>query len=286
MPEPLFHAPTSIDEAVRLLAADEDARPLAGGQTLVAMLNADLMSPSALVSLHRIEALRRIEPGADGTLRIGAMTTHATLAKSGALLGAHRLVAEAAGRIGHAAIRTMGTIGGAVAHADPSADYPPALIALDAAIEAVGPTGRREIPARDFFQGFLTTALGAGEFIAAILLPPSSPGARVHYEKFARVEGDFATVSVALALWQEGTRPARIQVAIGGVGPAPVRSLEAERRLLEGDGDDASVEAAGAMLVKASDPIDDVRASADFRRLLIPRLLKRALRAAQAKEAV
>jgi carbon-monoxide dehydrogenase medium subunit len=285
MPEPVFHAPASIDEAVRLLAADEDARPLAGGQTLVAMLNADLVSPSALVSLHRIEALRRIEPGADGTLRIGAMTTHATLAKSRALHGAHRLLAEAAGRIGHAAIRAMGTIGGAVAHADPSADYPPAVVALDAAIEAAGPRGRHAIPARDFFQGFLATALKPGEIVTAVLLEPVPPGARVHYEKFARVEGDFATASVALALWQEGTRLVRIQVAIGGVGPAPVRSPDAERRLLEGGGDDASVEAAGAMLVEASDPIDDVRASADFRRLLIPRLLKRALRAAQAKEA-
>ena len=285
MPEPRFHAPSTVEEAVRLLAADEESRPLAGGQTLVAMLNADLMSPSALVSLHRIEALRRIEAAADGALRIGAMTTHAALARSQAFRGAHRLVAEAAGRIGHAAIRTMGTIGGAVAHADPSADYPPALVALGAAIEAVGPNGRREIPADAFFEGFLTTALEPREIVTAIVLPPEPPGARVHYEKFARVEGDFATISVALALWQEGATPTRIQIALGGVGPKPVRVSDAESQLLEGGCDDASIEAAGAMLVEASDPIDDVRASAAFRRLLIPRLLRRTIRAAQAREA-
>ncbi|MGD9535709.1 MAG: xanthine dehydrogenase family protein subunit M [Alphaproteobacteria bacterium] len=285
MSDTRFHAPASIDEAVRLLAADDEARPLAGGQTLVAMLNADLMSPSALVSLHRIEALRRIGPGADGALRIGAMTTHAALAESRAFAGAHRLVAAAAGRIGHAAIRNQGTIGGAVAHADPSADYPPALVALDAVIEAAGPNGRREIPTHQFFEGFLTTALQPGEIVTAIVLPPLPPGARVHYEKFARVEGDFATVSVALALWLEGSRLSRVRVAFGGVGPVPVRSIEAEERLLEGNGDEPSVEAAGAMLTEASDPIDDVRASAAYRRLLVPRLLRRALRAAQAKEA-
>ena len=285
MSDTRFHAPASIDEAVRLLAADVEARPLAGGQTLVAMLNADLMSPSALVSLHRIEALHQIGPGAGGALRIGAMATHAALAESPALTGAHRLVAEAAGRIGHAAIRNLGPIGGAVAHADPSADYPPALVALDAVVEATGPDGSREIPARQFFEGFLTTALQPGEIVTAIVLPSLPPGARVHYEKFARVDGDFATVSVALALWHEGPRLSRIRVALGGVGPVPVRSVEAEDRLLADNGDEPSVEAAGAMLSEASDPIDDVRASAEFRRLLIPRLLRRALRAARAKEA-
>jgi carbon-monoxide dehydrogenase medium subunit len=274
-----FHAPERLDEAIRLLAADEEARPLAGGQTLVAMLNADLLTPSQLVSLHRIAALKGIERRADGSLRIGAMTTHAALARSDALGGGHGLLADAASRIGHDAIRNRGTLGGAVAHADPSADYPPALVALDAAVEAVGPSGKREIAAADFFQGFLTTALDRGEIVTAIILPPGPTQARTHYEKFARVEGDFATVSVAAALWTGGVR-----IALGGVGPAPVRSTEAEAKLVAGGLSDAALDAAGALLVEASDPIDDVRGSADYRRLLIPRLVRRAIRAAEGKE--
>ncbi len=275
-----FHAPERLDEAIRLLAADDEARPLAGGQTLVAMLNADLLSPSQIISLHRIAALKGIEKRSDGSVRIGAMTTHAGLARSDVLRDGHRLLAQAAGRIGHEAIRNRGTIGGAVAHGDPSADYPPALVALDAVIEAVGPKGKREIPASDFFQGFLTTALGQGEIVAAIILPPSLNQARTHYEKFARVEGDFATVSVAVALWRGGVR-----IALGGVGPVPVRSAEAEAELQAGQLSDAAINDAGALLVAASDPLDDVRGSADYRRRLIPRLVKRAIRAAQAKDA-
>ena len=280
MTEPRFHAPERLDEAIRLLAADEDARPLAGGQTLVAMLNAELLSPSQLVSLHRIAALRGIEKRADGAMRIGAMTTPASLARSEALRGVHRLFADAAGRIAHEAIRNRGTLGGAVAHADPSADYPPVLVALDAVIEAVGPAGKREIAAVDFFQGFLTTALEPGELIAAIILPPGSGQARTHYEKFARVEGDFATVSVAVALAGNGAR-----VALGGVGPVPVRLTEAEASLNQGRLSDEAIAAAGVLLVAASDPIDDVRGSADYRRLIIPRLVRRAIRTAEARTA-
>ena len=279
MTDTRFHAPERLDEVISLLADDEESRPLAGGQTLVAMLNADLLSPSQIVSLHRIKALHGIERRADGTLRVGAMTTHAELARSDELRGTHRLLGEAAGRIGHEAIRNRGTIGGAVAHADPSADYPPALGALDAVIEAVGPKGKREIPAAKFFQGFLTTALGGGEIVVAIILPASPTETRTHYEKFARVEGDFATVSVAVALWSGGVR-----IALGGVGPVPVRSPEAEATLLAGRLSDAAIDDAGAILVAASDPINDVRGSANYRRLLIPRLVKRAIRRAQAKD--
>jgi carbon-monoxide dehydrogenase medium subunit len=167
-----------------------------------------------------------------------------------------------------------------VAHADPSADYLPALVALDALIETVGPEGRREIPAAKFLQGFLTTVLSQGEIVTAIILPPGPAQACTRYEKFARVEGDFATVSVAVALWTGGVR-----IALGGVGPVPVRSLEGEAKLVAGRLSDAAVDAAGALLAASSDPIDDVRGSADYRRLIIPHLLKRAIRAAQAREA-
>lgn len=280
-----FHAPERLDDAIRLLASDGEARPLAGGQTLVAMLNADLLRPSAIVSLHRIAALKGVARTADGSLRVGAMTSHEALARSVELRGAHRLLSEAAGRIGHEAIRTRGTIGGAVAHADPSADYPPALLALHATVETEGRNGRRALPIDQFFQGFLTTALEDGELVTGILLPPSAAGARVHYEKFARVEGDFATVSVAVVVGWDGVKITSASIALGGCAPVPVRSAGAEQKLVGSAAEDAALVAAGALLSAASDPIDDVRGSAAYRRQIIPGLVKRAVRAALAKGA-
>lgn len=285
MSEIQFHAPERLDEAIRLLATDGEARPLAGGQTLVAMLNADLLRPSAIVSLHRIAALKGVEPRGDGSLWIGAMTSHEVLARSTGLRGSHRLLGEAAARIGHEAIRTRGTIGGAIAHADPSADYPPALLALDATIEIEGRKGKRALPIDRFFQGFLTTALEEGELVTGIKLPAGPPRACVHYEKFARVEGDFATVSVAVVIGWDGTRVTRARIALGGCASVPVRSADAEQRLLGGAADDAALDEAGALLAGASDPIDDVRGSAAYRRQIIPGLVKRAVRAALAKGA-
>lgn len=285
MTETRFHAPERLDEVIGLLTADDDARPLAGGQTLIAMMNADLLRPSAVVSLHRVAALRGIERRDGGALRIGAMTAHAALASSKDLHGAHRLLAEAAGRIGHEAIRNRGTIGGAIAHADPSADYPPALVALGATINVEGPRGRRSIAAEEFFQGFLTTALGPGELVTGVVLPAGPIEARAHYEKFARVEGDFATASVAVVLGMEGARIKSAGIALGGCGPVPVRAAEAEQHLVGSTADDTVLEATGSLLADASDPIDDVRGSAAYRRQIIPGLVKRAVRTALAKGA-
>jgi carbon-monoxide dehydrogenase medium subunit len=276
-----FHAPSELAAAIRLLAAEEDARPLAGGQTLIAMLNADLLRPTMLVSLHCIATLRGIERRADGSVRIGAMTTHAALAEA-RLPGGQALAPAAAARIGHAAIRTRGTLGGAVAHADPSADYPAVLVCLEAAIEIEGPDGRRVLPAAAFFQGFLTTALGQGELVSAVVLPAGPPEMCVHYEKFARVEGDFATVSVAVALRLEGGRIGAARLGLGGCGATPLRSAEAEARLAGRPLDDAVLAEAGALLAAASDPLDDVRGSAAYRRSIIPPLVARAVRAAAA----
>ena len=131
-----FHGPTRVEDAVKLLAADEDARCLAGGATLVAMMNADLLMPSALVSLRHVEGLKGIEYVPDGGLRIGSMTTHHAVATEDDLAGAHTLLRQAAAVIGHPAIRNMGTMGGSIGHGDPAADYPAALVALDAGVEA------------------------------------------------------------------------------------------------------------------------------------------------------
>ena len=278
-----FHGPSNVEEAVSLLAADPEARCLAGGATLVAMMNADLVMPSALVSLRHIDSLRGISPASEGGLRVGAMTSHREVAEAAGLAGAHALLSETARAIGHPAIRNMGTIGGSIGHGDPQADYPGALAALDAAIEIEGPGGARTLAAGDFFVDYLETALEPGELITAVALPASPPGAFGAYEKFARVEGDFATVSVAAVVAMEGGRCGHVRVALGSCGPVPVRAEAAEARLAGSALDDADIAAAAAILRDASDPVDDVRGSGEYRMMLVEPLLARALRAAAAR---
>ena len=278
-----FHGPSTVDEAVALLAGDEDARCLAGGATLVAMMNADLVMPSALVSLRHIEALGGISTDSDGGLRIGAMTTHREVAEAAGLDGAHALLQETARTIGHPAIRNMGTIGGSIGHGDPQADYPGALVALDAAVALQGPDGTRSVPAEKFFVDYLETALLPGELITAVTLPPPPAGAFGAYEKFARVEGDYATVSVAAVIAMEGGRCTYARVALGSCGPTPVRAEAAEERLTGSALADSDIAEAAAILREKCDPVDDVRGSGEYRMMLVEPLLARALRAAAAK---
>ena len=278
-----FHQPTSLDAALALLAADPEALPLAGGATLVAMMNADLVEPSALVSLGAIAELQTIEEAADGGLKIGAMISHAALAADARLTGGNAVVREAAAQIAHPSVRNIGTLGGAVAHGDPSSDLPAALVAAGAMIEVAGEAGKREIAAEDFFEDYLTTALQAGEMVSSVLLPAQPDGAMGHYEKFARVHGDYATLSVALVLAISGGECSFVRIALGAAGPAPLRVAEAEACLIGTALDADAVAAAAALLAEASDPVDDVRGSAEYRQMLVPRLLARALAAARAK---
>ncbi len=276
-----FHQPTSLDAALKLLAADLEALPLAGGATLVAMMNAELVAPSALVSLRDIAELQTIEAAADGGFRIGAMISHAALADEARIAGGNEVVRQAAARIAHPQVRNIGTLGGAVAHGDPSSDLPAALVAADAAIEVAGPAGKRSVGAEDFFEDYLTTALAPGEMVSAVLLPVQPEGAVGHYEKFARVRGDYATLSVAIVLAMAGGECRFLRVVLGAAAATPVRVAEAEARLLGTELDADAVHDAAAILAEASDPIDDVRGSAEYRLTLVPRLLGRALAAAE-----
>ena len=278
-----FLRPRSIDEAVALLSAHEDARPLAGGATLVAMLNAGLLEPSAIVSLSGIEELRGIQAQDGGWLRVGAMTRHAETAASALFKGGQGVVPHAAGQIANMPVRNMGTMGGSISFADPAIDYPPALTAAAAEIEIAGPDGYRRLPCGEFFLDWYTTALEPGELVVAIHFPPAPANSVGHYEKLARVSGDYAIASVALVLAMEGGACRAVQIAIGACGPTPLRLAEAEEALLGGGLDDAALAKAGALLAEASDPVDDVRGSADYRRRVIPRLLAKAVRTAQSK---
>ena len=263
-----FFSPTSLDEAYRVLSADE-AQCLAGGQSLVALMNLGLVSPRRLVSLRKIGSLRGITRQSDGSVHIGAMTTHAELADLDLPGAPASLLANAARVVAYPAVRMQGTLGGSIAHADPAADYPVALTAARASIEIGSPQGSRLISANDFFRGVFETALQHGEIVTAVVLPAPEVGAGAAYEKLSLVAGDFAIVSVA-AIVAETAR-----VAIGGCGPKPMFASGIDLS------DDALL-TAGKQIAVHSDPPSDQRASAAYRRRVIPELIRRAVRAAQA----
>lgn len=262
--------PRTVAEALALLDGEAEARPLAGGASLVAMMNADLLSPSLLVSLRDIAELKGISAAPGGGLRIGAMTRHCETAAAANLSGTLAVLRAAAGRIANPPVRNMGTMGGSISLADPGADYPAALVALGARIEIASLAGTRLLPAGDFFVDWYTTALEPGELVTAILLPAPAGGIGL-YHKLARVAGDFATVSVALTATPSG----EVTLAIGGCGPFPIADAAADRELSGRLGDAGAARRAGEMLAALADPVDDVRASADYRRLVIPRMVAR-----------
>ena len=267
--------PRTVEEATALLREDPEAKPMSGGATLVAMMNARVIEPLALVNLGRIDELRGIRVLPDGTVRIGAFTRHRETVECAALSGTASVLRLAAAQIANATVRNMGTIGGSISFADPMKKYPPAIVAAGAAIEIAAAQGRRVVPAQDFFVDWYTTALEPGEIVTAVVLPrPTGGGAA--YVKHARVSGDYATASAAVC--QDAT--GAIRAAIGSCGPVPITDAEADA-LLSADRSDAAVSSAAALLEARADPLDDVRGSADYRRLLIPRLLLRAVRQAE-----
>ena len=268
--------PSSLEEAIKIITEDDEARCLAGGATLVAMMNADLLEPSTLVGLRRIKELSGIS-NHDDHIRIGAMCTHTQIAAADSLVGNAAVVRDAAAQIAHSAIRNMGTIGGSVCHADPNADFPGALTAANASLEVVGSSGSRTIPIDEFFLDFLESSLEEGEILCAILIPNNPAQARGRHLKFSRTHGDYATVSVSVTLQMEGEKCAYARVAIGSVGPTPLHLDEADALLAGSNLSEDLLHKAGELLAAAADPMDDVRGSSEYRRSIIPGLLKRAV---------
>ena len=255
-----YAAPDSVPAALELLA-DEDARALAGGQSLVPMLNFRLARPDLLVDLNPLPELAGIELGEDGGLRIGAMTRQTELLRSEAVRAGWPLLHQAVSHVGHAAIRNRGTVGGSVAHADPAAELPVALTALDARFRVRSAAGERILAPADFFRGALTTALQTGELLVAVDVPPAPAGARMAFAEHARTHGDFALAGVAVVRAPGGYAA----VALLGAGPTPVRAAAAERALAAG------APAPEAAALAAADVTDD------HRRALLSVLVARAL---------
>lgn len=281
-----YHAPTSLDEAVALLQRYRgDAKILAGGQSLMPLLNFRLSRPAALVDLNRIPSLAYIRED-DGQVRLGAMTRQRTIEFSPLVARKLPLLSEATRLVGHLPIRTRGTIGGSIAHADPSAEYPAVLTALEGDVVARGPKGERVVKAKDLFLTYLTTSLESDEVLVEIRLPAMDMAAGFALEEFARRHGDFAIVAIAAMVVLDAARCKQARLATAGVGPVPVR-LRAAEEILERDGvTDAAIDAAARRAAELVSPDSDIHASADYRRhltaVLTRRALKRAIKVAHA----
>jgi carbon-monoxide dehydrogenase medium subunit len=279
-----YHRAHSLAHAIDLLETlGDDARVIAGGQSLIPMMNFRLAQPSHLVDITRLPGLDRIER--DGAaLRLGALVTHLQVESSdrtGSLTG-YRLLQETMRYIGHLPIRTRGTVGGSLAHADPTAEWCLLAVLLDAQIELTGPQGIRTLPAADFLLGHYTTAIGAAEVLTAVIFPAGAPHAALleHAER----AGDFATIAVAVSLDVDVTADivTRGAIAVAGTGPVPMRIASAEALLANGSASDAELfdEVADAV-ARAIEPTAHGMGSATYRRELARTLTTRACRRAR-----
>jgi CO/xanthine dehydrogenase FAD-binding subunit len=272
-----YHAPASVDEAVAILGRyDGEARVLAGGQSLVPMMNFRLATPKAIVDLNRITGLGYIEED-DAVVRIGAMTRQRRLEFDPLIAAKLPLLHEALRWVGHLPTRSRGTIGGSLAHADPSAEIPMVLQTLEGEVVARGPHGERRIPAQELFQAALTTSLAPLEIITEVRFPATPATAVGAVEEFARRKGDFAIAAIAVMLLRDGERCTKARLATAGVGPTSIRLRDAEAVLEQkGLGEEAIGEAAEKAKAEV-DPVSDLNGSAEYRRHLTGVLTSRAI---------
>jgi CO/xanthine dehydrogenase FAD-binding subunit len=243
------------------------------------MLNFRLTRPAALVDINRIRTLAYVRED-DGTVALGAMTRQRTIEFSPVVAARLPLLLEATRWVGHLPIRSRGTIGGSIAPADPSAEYPAVLTALDGEVVAQGPRGRRTLAPSALFETYLTTRLAPDELLVEVRLPATPVGAGHAFEEFARRHGDFAIVGIAALVVRDGARCAIARLACAGAGPVPVRLRAAEEILERGGLGEAAIDAAAARAAELVEPDSDIHASADYRRHLTRVLTGRALRRA------
>ena len=272
-----FRRASTVEEAVgQLEELGEDAKLLAGGQSLVPMMNFRLVRPSALVDVTGVDGLQYVEGEGEG-LRIGALTPHrwVELMEDPEVLEGFGVLKRAARWVGHYPIRTRGTFGGSIAHADPSAEWCMLAVLLDAEIVVLGPGGERVIPASEFFYGFFMTALEPTEMVVEVRFPEPAPHAAI--QEFARRAGDFAIVAAAVSVDASEGKSRSASVVLGGVADVPLRVEEAEKVLEGAELGAEAFEEAGREAARAIDPASDIHGSAEYRRDLAAVLVKRAL---------
>lgn len=274
-----YHAPTTVDEATSLLARyGDDAKLLAGGQSLVPLLALRLAQPSVLIDLNGVRELDYIRNDV-GTVSIGSMTRHRSLERSEMLRTRCPLIPAAVAWIGHQQIRNRGTIGGSLAHADPAAELPAVASVLDAAFTVTSANGtRRMVPVSDFFLDTLTTALGPDELLTEVTFPALPQDSSWAFTEVARRHGDFALVGVAATIAVDGSGICTdAHIALFGVGATPIRPRSAEQALLHQQIGEVSIALASAQVAHDIDPGDDIHASAAYRSYVATNLVQSTL---------
>jgi carbon-monoxide dehydrogenase medium subunit len=277
-----YAAPASVLEAIDLLRNNEDAKVLAGGHSLLPLMKLRLANPPVLVDINRIPGLDYIREDAQmGRLRIGALARHIDVERSSLIHDRYALLEETARGIGDPLVRNRGTMAGAVAHADPAADWPAALLALDAEVVATGSNGERVIPIRELYIAILTTSLNSDELLTEIRVPMPRPRSGGAYEKLERKVGDYAVIGVGvqIALDESGDV---VQAGVGlcNAGSISIKATAAEAFLVGKPAAPDNVNEAARLAMEASDPVEDDRGPIDYKRAMVRELTRRALRRA------
>jgi aerobic carbon-monoxide dehydrogenase medium subunit len=276
-----YHRATDVDDAVTALRQADDGKAIAGGQSLIALMNLRLARPELLVDLNPLHDLDYIEPRPDGGLAIGALTRQRSLERSALVAERCPVMAEALPLVAHAAVRNRGTIGGSLAHADSGSELCSVALATDTLLRVHGPDGDREIPAADFFLGTFTTALADDEILTEIIVPGAAPRTGSAYAEVARRRGDFALAGVGCVVTlADNDTVSYARIACISVGPSALRARHAEDSLLGSRLDGAAIEQAASLVGEDIEPAGDLHASASFRLHLARSLTAQVLRTA------
>jgi carbon-monoxide dehydrogenase medium subunit len=271
-----YHRPGSIDEALGLLGSLEDAKVLAGGQSLIPVMKLRFAAPSHLLDINRLPGLDEID-ASDGTLRIGALVRHNQMAGSDVVKASHGLLASTAPQIADPLVRNLGTVGGSLAHADPAGDWGSAMLAAGASVALRSSRGEREVSVADFLVDIFTTTMEADELLTEVRVPlPTGPSGGA-YLKLERKIGDFATVGVAVQVELVDGTIGRAGIALTGVGSKNIPATEAEQSLAGAEPTQEAFSNAGRLAAAAADPVGDVRGSAEYKRHIVEVYVRRGL---------
>ncbi len=278
-----YSSPTSLDEALRIVAGG-NAKILAGGMSLIPLMKLRLAAPEHLVDLRQIPDLQGISEER-GSIRIGAMTTHFQVESSALLRASCPLLAEAAAHIGDVQVRNMGTLGGSLAHADPAADYPASLFALEARVRLISASSDRTIALGDFLVDTFTTAAEAGEMIREVIVPVEEAGTGVSYQKLLQPASGFAIVGVAARIRKAGGKISMARVGVTGLGPMPYRAMTVENLLVGTAGSPEDIKKAASVAAAGVEANSDIHASAAYRARMAAVYAGRAIQAAVSRAA-
>jgi aerobic carbon-monoxide dehydrogenase medium subunit len=271
-----YHRPASLDEAFGLLGSLDDAKVLAGGQSLIPLMKLRFSAPSQLVDVNRLPGLDRIDAD-DGMLRIGSLVRHGQMAGSEVVKARHPLLSSTAPQISDPLVRNLGTVGGSLAHADPSGDWGSAMLAAGASVALRGGRGEREVPVSEFLVDIFTTSIEPDELLTEVRVPLPNAKLGGAYLKLERKIGDYATVGVAVQVEIADGTIDRAGIGLTGVGSKNIQATDAERSLAGAEPTESAFAEAGRLAAAACDPVSDIRGSSEYKRNVVEVYVRRGL---------